>query len=468
MKSGINLQRRFLQFFILVSLLISRAFADKYLVTNTGDSGAGSLRQAMLDADAHAGPDTIVFNIPEGVAGHDADVGIWVIKPLSALPSLDSDSTVIDGTTQALFVGGDPNSKGPEIVIDGTNAGSTSGIMINSSYNIVKGIVIYNFNNSQISIYGSYNRVTGCYIGPDFSGEAAGSSTTHGIFLGVGSSYNIIGGPDHSDRNIISGNGYSGIEIRSSHYNHIEGNFIGMDRSGVDTLGNGTLGVDVGMESKHNVIGPGNIITGNANYGILFSQSGTDSNRVVGNFIGTDSSGTLVFRKQSYGIYMHDKVCHNVIGGTSPEERNVICGNTIVGVSIYGDSTDWNEIVGNYIGINSSGTDTLSNGNSGISIYNGPSHNTIGPGNVISGNRGNGIVIKYEGSDSNVVIGNIIGLDPGGTIDMGNKYNGIYIFQASYNLIGGTLPEHRNTISGNGSSGIYIYIQPLPHRIQIE
>jgi len=108
-----------------VFLLCFSVLADQYTVTNTNDSGAGSLRQAIIDAEAHAGPDEIIFNIPAGVSGHDSDAGIWVIEPIGILPGL-SDATTINGATQATFIGGDPNPDGPEIVIDGTSSGNTS------------------------------------------------------------------------------------------------------------------------------------------------------------------------------------------------------------------------------------------------------------------------------------------------------------------------------------------------------
>lgn len=93
-------------FFIVFSFCLS-VFGDQFTVTNTNNSGAGSLRQAILDAESHAGADIILFNIPEGVTGHDSDVGIWVIELLSGLPGL-YDATIINGTTQAAFIGGIP------------------------------------------------------------------------------------------------------------------------------------------------------------------------------------------------------------------------------------------------------------------------------------------------------------------------------------------------------------------------
>ncbi|MDQ3754414.1 MAG: hypothetical protein M3371_06750 [Acidobacteriota bacterium] len=74
--------------------LYSFAQTATIVVTNTNDSGAGSLRQAILDANATAGTQTIAFNIPGS--------GVQTISPLSALPTI-TDAVVIDGTTQPRF-----------------------------------------------------------------------------------------------------------------------------------------------------------------------------------------------------------------------------------------------------------------------------------------------------------------------------------------------------------------------------
>src|SRR5207248_10212004 len=121
-------------------------------VTNTNDSGPGSLRQAILNANASAGADTIVFNIPTSdpnfvdvdaaLPGGDAAPDVWVIKPLSALPALSdaSGGTTIDGRTQTTF-GGDTNPFGPEVVLDGSLAGAgVNGLTILASGNQVFGL----------------------------------------------------------------------------------------------------------------------------------------------------------------------------------------------------------------------------------------------------------------------------------------------------------------------------------------
>ena len=61
-----------IRFFVLWLTLAAfgwtfEAAAATYTVVNTEDAGAGSLRQAILDANSHAGPDIIMFSIPKTV-----------------------------------------------------------------------------------------------------------------------------------------------------------------------------------------------------------------------------------------------------------------------------------------------------------------------------------------------------------------------------------------------------------------
>src|SRR5438105_5790153 len=116
--------------------------AVTFTVTNTNDSGAGSLRQAILDANANPGTDMISFNIPGG--------GSHVITPASALPTI-TDPVEIDGYTQA---GASPNTllDGDNAVLlielNGSNIGGftlTPGLQINASNCEVRGLVINRF-----------------------------------------------------------------------------------------------------------------------------------------------------------------------------------------------------------------------------------------------------------------------------------------------------------------------------------
>src|SRR5262249_9220409 len=73
-----------------------------FLVTNTFDSGAGSLRQAILDANNTAnvgGPDRIEFNIPTTDPGYQSATDSFRLRPATLLPAV-GDPAVIDGYTQ--------------------------------------------------------------------------------------------------------------------------------------------------------------------------------------------------------------------------------------------------------------------------------------------------------------------------------------------------------------------------------
>jgi len=94
---------------ILGFILPLTAPASTFLVSSTADSGPGSLRQAILDANAHPGADSIVFNIP--------GLGLHTISPSTALPTI-SDAVTIDGSTQPGFTGS------PIIELDGSKAGA--------------------------------------------------------------------------------------------------------------------------------------------------------------------------------------------------------------------------------------------------------------------------------------------------------------------------------------------------------
>src|SRR6266545_4308864 len=129
-----SLLRRFRFGFVLSGLLIAAALpADTFTVTTTGDSGAGSLRQAILNANATAGTDTIRFSIGSGAR---------TISPLSALPTI-TEAVVIDGTTQ-------PGFSGPPIIeLSGASAGmGANGLRISSGGCLITGLVINRFQSA--------------------------------------------------------------------------------------------------------------------------------------------------------------------------------------------------------------------------------------------------------------------------------------------------------------------------------
>jgi hypothetical protein len=190
-------------------------------------------------------------------------------------------------------------------------------------------------------------------------------------------------------------------------------------------------------------------INGHRN-GIVLQNKG--NNLIQGCYIGTDAIGMPAYPNIYSGVWIKSG-SGNIIGGTSPEERNIISGNTGYGIMIQGDG---NTVIGNYIGVDAAGGAALPNGAGGILVK--TQTNVIGGvpdegGNVISGNEGNGVYITGHEVE---VKGNHIGVDRYGTAALGNGMNGLFISGTGDALIGGAQTAGRNIISANGMAGISI------------
>lgn len=453
-------------FGFMILMLGFTAEAATYTVTNTNDSGAGSLRQAITDAVGNIGADTIEFNIPPSDGGYVTVGGVsyWRIRPTSVLPVLDQDpsgslvATSIDGTTQATN-GGDTNPLGPEIMIDGTivpvGADLVNGLNIATSSCLISGLIINNFSGSGIAIGSGAsviegNQIYGCYLGVDATGEVAAANNV-GINIILASQDNIIGSSESSKRNIISGNTNNGIVIDGIG-NKIFGNYIGVNRSGISAIANGASGIVFGNNTGTNEVGgtnsgEGNIISGNGGNGITLDQS--VSNSIFGNYIGTSSNGASSIPNNVNGIFVHSQSIGNNIGDGTTAGRNIISGN--IGDGINFNIANSNQIKGNYIGVDVNGTTSLGNGGSGVSL--GDSSSNEVEENVVSGNTASGVHIG--GGYNNNILGNYIGLDSTGLAAIGNGVVGIYLGGGSiYNNIGDGTAAGRNVFSANGDNGI--------------
>lgn len=178
-------------------------------------------------------------------------------------------------------------------------------------------------------------------------------------------------------------------------------------------------------------------------------------NTVQGNYIGTDVSGTIVRANRQYGVFVLGG-WSNTIGGTTITDRNVISGND---TGIYLLNCFGTIVQGNYIGVSASGMADLGNTNNGIVIYAAENNlvggATTGARNVISGNDGSGINLNTATATGNTIQANYIGLNAAGTASVGNGADGITLNDAAANLIGGPTAGLGNVISGNGHAGIY-------------
>jgi CSLREA domain-containing protein len=189
--------------------------------------------------------------------------------------------------------------------------------------------------------------------------------------------------------------------------------------------------------------------------GIALNTNG--GNIIEGNYIGTDVTGGIVLANTGNGVGVSNSSL-NIIGGTTPAARNIISGNGIDGVHFDVVNTTQNQVQGNLIGTDATGTIEL--GNSRVGVIVGGSNNIIGgttdeARNIISGNNSRGILIEGR-STGNLVQGNFVGTDVTGTIDIGNSDTGVVIAHSSGNIIGGTIPGAGNLISGNDYNGVII------------
>jgi CSLREA domain-containing protein len=379
----------------------------------------------------------------------------------SGIKIISSESNRIEGNYLGLDVSGTASQGNGE---DGIHIFESPNNIIGGTLpearNVISGNVRSGITIEYIEANG--NLIQGNFIGTDVVGTVALGNRGSGILI-LAAPANRIGGITASARNLISGNNSPGIRIgggtpTDTRANVIEGNFIGTTVTGTGGLGN-SRGIEVNTGDQ-TVIGgttgvtPGGICTGACN--LIASNNGggifieSSRNSIQGNFIGLTLAGNAALENLGDGIVITGN--ENTVGGTTPEARNVISGNLSSGVGITGEV---NVIVGNYIGIDTTGNFAVANMNSGIRLT-ATVNNTIGglvPGarNVISGNT-IGILFSDNGNGATVQ-GNFIGTNAAGTASLGNRY-GIYVELSNRNVIGGATVAARNVISGNSVSGL--------------
>jgi parallel beta-helix repeat protein len=500
--------KRALLSFLLLTAVAGQAAAATFVVTHTNDSGPGSLRQAILDANAHAGPDEIHFAIGVG--------GPQTIAPLSALPPI-TDPVLIDGTTQGPFQGaplieihgGNVPPGGQGLHVTGLGAGSSIVALV------INGFRAQFFSGGGHGIVlegGGQNSVFGCYIGTNRDGNAAVRNEGDGVHV-VNSSENRIGCdvPLGTFANLISGNLHGVCIAGGSAENVVSGNYIGTDVSGTTGVPNLLDGVAVlaigGPNSigSHRCVLPGpftsrNLISGNGRNGVYAVDHAVVAHNLIGwnagesgvlpngrNGVEFDGAGgTIMFNRisgnEENGVLLagtdHVFVSSNLLGrrtvgrgngqngilleaSTSNRiEFNDIAGNEEDGIRLAGSS--FNTLIGNRVGFGVTQSDVVPNGGDGISLE-GAAENAIGGAgsldfNVIGNNAGNGIRITGGSTVLNRILGNWIGV----RTDFGsapNQGHGVLIDGgASQNVIGISPPglEPGNAIGFNSGAGVFV------------
>ena len=438
--------------------------ASTCAVTNPADSGPGTLRWCVENA---VSGDTITFDSSVFSPTNPVTIALT-----SELPPITQGNLTVDASDAG-------------VILDGTNLPEGSdGLRISSSDNTIKGLQILHFDRYGIAVSdnasyniiggnrtigagpsgqgnvlsangfdglridGSDNTVLGNLIGTD----ATGSADLGNVVCGVeeGGQRNFIGGATAGERNIISAN-QVGVYLASVN-STVAGNYIGTDASGELALGNQAAGIAIYGGTCNRVGGTTpeerNLISGN-HWGVIVSDPHTIHNVIIGNLIGTNATGTAPLG--NHGGVLIWTSGFNRVGGTTGEERNIISGNTGPGISLGGLEMSDNIVLGNYIGTDISGSQALGNG-TGVSINEGMRHNfvggtTYGERNVISGN-GTGVQIAQAGIEHNQISGNYIGTDISGALALGNEWGFWVTDGAAHNVI------QDNLISGNDWSGV--------------
>lgn len=388
-------------------------------VTNTNSSGAGSLRQAILDANSNSAKDFIHFDIPTTDPGYSSGIGVWFIRLTTILPMLEDPLGVeIYGATQD-----DSNPNLPGVIIEGTGDLSTGSnlLIIDGDHNKIYDLGFINSRGDSILVRGESNIIEGNQIF---------TSPAYGIHIVPNANYNTI------RNNKICGHTLDGIYIDSAYYNVIEQNQVGIRPFYIPTVprnsGNGITQVG----GAYNLI-QFNTLSDNVGHGIAIKGYST----VDSNTIGLSEDLGTALGNGKYGIYVN--------GRNNSIFNNWISANGWDGIRLDGIEAQYNTIQKNKIGVSFSGA--APNTQHGIGLYNGAHDNLIGSetdvqkSNYITSNGWSGVVVVNSPIGKNSIANNYI---------LYNNYFGVNILNSPDNNI------IENKIIGNGeidnSSGVQI------------
>lgn len=411
------------------------------VVTNTNDSGTGSLRNAIEFANTQAGPSTITFAIPGG--------GPHTILLTSELPRATANDLLIDGTTQPgtqcrdLWTG-----SGHDLRINVRGNVGFDGFRLSGANQTIRGLSVTGFLNAiRLRLESSAATVQCNYLGLLADGSINGN--TRGVW--VRGTSGLIGGTDNGAGNVISANAIVGVlTANESADTSIQGNFIGTDATGMTTLGNGTaINNFFGAATWRDITR--NLISGNTLAGIELETDdqigpSTDLVRIQRNIIGFTRDLSALMRNGGDGIRFPSGSISNVlIGGDADTQGNHISG-TGEGISL--NNTPDSIISGNVIarsgqnGIRVTATNGVTIGGNSASL-----------GNIIGGNGWSGIA-AVDGSSNVSILGNTIGAVTitGGTFE--NQDRGIFLRNVSNVSVGDGTAGGRNIIGGNGGRAI--------------
>lgn len=451
---------------------MSAQTTQSYVVTSTSASRdvSGSLTWAVYQANYFGAEiNYINFNIP----GATGEVEIVLTEPLYIARPM-----VINAGTQS----GNPAYAGPPLIRINCNRFASGFTIVPAGSGLpggggstIQGFRIINYSSNAITIFNGAdsNLIANNHIGfaplpapGTYFKNTIVAPTCRGIGM-------------ESNNNVIRGNTISGVHNAitvgfdifaptspTCRNNKFEHNFIGTDPTGASRIGNDSDGIFLGAGAQQNLIGPGNVLSGNASGGVELLHPTATNNRIFGNMIGLNAAGTDLIANGELGVLIANGAANNWVGGPygGAYAGNVISGNGYGGVAIGTaefpgpDGSNDNHVEGNIIGADAAETRVLGTQVSGVVVQTRSKRNIIRK-NVIVGQVNHGVV--FAEAANNEMYGNWIGVTSRGTT-IGNGSFGVYLFNATNNIV--QLPaasagpgQERNVfgLNTNGPAGLY-------------
>ena len=406
---------------IKLSLLISMlffsvaSFATGFVVNSIADAGAGTLRQAIINANADLSSTT---GAPHLITFTGA--GIGTISLTTNLPAITNHISINGGTLGTVIINGGNSAGVPQGMLYNTAncSGSVLQNMVVNNCGGPVGVGVY-IQSPAVSV-----TITNCRIGTNAAGTAA---VANQVGLRIDGAAN--GGHTISN-NVISGNIQVGLILYNSINNTISGNIVGLNAAGTTALGNLGNGIFLNGTCNFNTLHQ-NVVSSNTGGGILLSQS--SHNTITGNICGLDQTGMVARGNQWDGIGLINGSNYNMIGGKTTAARNVCSGglsSIASGIAIKSDvgaTSSNNTILNNYCGVGSDGVTPLGNTNYGIYLgYINATNNVVGIpgfGNVIANNANGAVYLENAGTINNSIRGNSIYCNGPGTAPAAGQSN---------------------------------------------
>jgi parallel beta-helix repeat protein len=407
---------------LAAALFPAGASAATIPVTNVNDSGAGSLRQAIVDATTSPVPDEIVLT------------ATGTIALATQLPELSSDTTLSGTATNGV-----PNVALKCPLMSPTGA---TGLQAGAGQT---GILITN-----VSVTGCTNGVFALAdSGLELRGSWIHGNAGNGVAALAGA-HLVVGGSGAGYGNLIEGNGFGVAADSPAARSIVRGNTI-----------TGSAGNGVDMELANDVVVEDNVVSGNAANGIIFFRG--EGARIRGNRVGTDASGATAQPNGFSGINLRGTL-DAVVGGTKAPERNVVAGAAgtdlcaICIQSLDGVRATRTVVLGNHIGATASGLSGFTPaGFDGIRVVEAVDTaiggTAPGAGNLVGGWAHFGMRID-GGSSGTTIQGNTVGIRADGAGALPNQLGIDVEPDSSGTRVGGTVPAARNIVGGN-AIGIY-------------